>query len=75
MDFRLVNHGNTKKGIIKPNKANGKIGTTPIAAKIFQALLGRFLFFSENKSSNNKIAEANVIKGNNKYIMSSDQKL
>lgn len=65
MDFRLVNHGNTKKGIIKPNKANGKIGTTPIAAKIFHALWGRFLYFNENKSRNSKTADASIIKENN----------
>ena len=55
---------NTNK--INPNEAIGKIGTTPIAAKIFQAFLWTTLNFSENKSSNNKIAEINVIKGNNK---------
>jgi hypothetical protein len=60
---------------IKPNKANGKIGTTPIAAKIIHTFLWTISIFNENKSSNNKTAEANVIKGNNKYTMSADQKL
>ena len=54
---------NTNK--INPNEAIGKIGTTPIAAKIFQAFLWTTLNFCENKSSNNKIADASVTKENN----------
>ena len=64
---------NTNK--INLNKANGKIGITPIAAKNIHTFLWTISIFNENKSSNNKTAEANVIKGNNKYTMSSDQKL
>ena len=57
---------NTNK--INPNEAIGKIGTTPIAAKIFQAFLWTTLNFCENISSNNKIAEASITKENNSSI-------
>ena len=57
------------------NKARGKIGAIPTAAKNIQTFLWTISNFSENKSSNNKIAEINVIKGNNKYTTLSDQKL
>lgn len=57
------------------NKARGKIGAIPTAAKNIQTFLWTISNFSENKSSNNKIAEAIVIKGNNKYTALSDQKL
>lgn len=59
----------------KPNKARGKIGAAPIAANTIQTFLWTILNFSENKSSNNKIAEINVIKGNSNSRTSSDQKL
>ena len=64
---------NTNK--INPNEAIGRIGITPIAAKNFHTFLWTISIFNENKSSNNKTAEINVIKGNNKYTTLSDQKL
>ena len=60
---------NTNK--INPNEAIGKIGTTPIAAKIFQAFLWTTLNFCENKSSNNKIADASITKESNSAIKTS----
>ena len=60
---------NTNK--INPNEAIGKIGTTPIAAKIFQAFLWTTLNFCENISSNNKIAEASIIKESKNAIKTS----
>ena len=56
---------------INPNEAIGRIGITPIAAKTIQALLGRLLIFSENKSSNNKIADASITKESNSAITKS----
>ena len=54
---------NTNK--INPNEAIGRIGITPIAAKNIQTLFCTILIFSENTSSNNKIADASVTKENN----------
>ena len=64
---------NTNK--INLNKANGKIGTTPIAAKIIHTFLWTTSIFNENKSSNSKIAETSITKGNSNSTMLSDQKL
>ena len=60
---------------INPNKANGKIGITPIAAKNIHTFLWTISIFNENKSSNSKIAETSITKGNSNSTMSSDQKL
>ena len=61
--------------MIGQKEENGKIGTTPIAAKTIQTFLWIISNFSENKSSNNKIVETNVIKGNSDSATLSDQKL
>ncbi|SHM97026.1 hypothetical protein SAMN05720467_2912 [Fibrobacter sp. UWB7] len=54
---------NTNK--INPNGAIGRIGITPIAAKNIHTFLWTISIFNENKSSNNKIADASVTKENN----------
>ena len=58
---------NTNK--INLNKANGKIGTTPIAAKNIHTFLWTTSIFNENKSSNSKIAETSITKGNSNSTM------
>ena len=53
------------------NKAIGKIGAIPTAAKNIQTFLWTISNFSENKSSNNKIAEASIIKESKNAIKTS----
>lgn len=53
------------------NKARGKIGAVPIAANTIQAFLWTTLNFCENISSNNKIAEASIIKESKNEIKTS----
>ena len=53
------------------NKARGKIGAIPTAAKNIQTFLWTIIIFSENKSSNNKIADTSIIKESKNAIKTS----
>jgi hypothetical protein len=57
--------------MIGQKEENGKIGTTPIAAKTIQTFLWIISNFSENKSSNNKIADTSIIKESKNAIKTS----